>query len=551
MKKNPIGIEDFKTLKENCYYVDKTELAKYIAMLPETTVCLFTRPRRFGKSLALSMLEYFFSNKYETRDLFKDTVVYQDEESMKYLNGINVIHINLKNIDSSNNDYFLYSLNSLMADLYKKNITKNEYSSLEDADKEFYDNLVNMRSSNVELKLSLEKLLRLVFELRGEKSLVLIDEYDAPLTEAYKNGFYDVVNDFMKLFLGSSLKGNDYLWKAVLTGVTQIAHSSALSDLNNLKVINVLNNLDKEFFGFNKNEVERLLSYYGFKEDIDKVHNYYGGYHISIDNVYNPWSILSFIDNGFIFKNYWSNTGSYILLRELIKRINDNDGEELRKLISGEGKIVNLDESVNFGDYNLINQTYTLLVFTGYLTSSIVLEPNSYLVKIPNEEIKMVFKSEILNTINYSNIDYLANLRNAFIEGDLDRIKEYFNNYILSSFSYFDLTTEKIYQIIVTTILTILFQDAIVKSEVNEGLGRCDIYLRFKDNRYSFIFEIKKLKGRRSDSELNKSSLSALSQIKSKKYYEEALRDNSQRILIYGLAFSGKSIVANYEEVNK
>jgi len=551
MKKNPIGIEDFKIIKEACYYVDKTKLIKFICDAPDTTVFLFTRPRRFGKSLALSMLEYYFSNTNNSKSLFEDTYIYKESEYIKYMNSRNVIHLNFKNVDASSYDNFIYSMKVLLAEVYNKSIKNSNTNLLSELEINYINDIISLKSNEVELKLSLEKLINIIYLLTNETSIVLIDEYDAPLNEAYKNGFYEKANDFLRLFLGGALKGNSHLYKAVLTGVTQIAHSSALSDLNNLRVYNVLSPLKDEFFGFTKEETIDLLNYYNFTGDFNDVDKYYGGYSFSINNIYNPWSIFSFIDNNFLFKNYWANTGSYVLLRDSIKTIADYEIEELSNLLIGDVKIIQLDETINFENSSLLNQIYTMLVFSGYLTASLFSEPNNFTVRIPNEEIKSIFKSEIINCYSNNNFTLLANLKEAFIRGDSTKIKDYFNKYVLTCFSYYDLSTEKTYQIIFTTLLAILFSEAIVKSEVNEGLGRCDIYMRFIDGSYSFVFELKKLKGRRTELELKKSSIAALNQIKNKNYYEEALKDNSKKILIYGVSFSEKKVFTSFEEIKK
>lgn len=548
MKKLPLGIEDFKALKESCYYVDKTYFALFICKMPETSVCLFTRPRRFGKSLALSMLEYFFSNKMESSNLFSDTKISKFEEINEYINKINVIHLDLKNIDSSSFESFIYTFNILISKVYASFFEKN-IDVFGEWEKKYINKIINVEASETDLKLSLDNAIQYIYKLTGGKTLVLIDEYDAPLNKAYSNGFYQKANDFMRMLLSGGLKGNKYLWKGVLTGVTQIAHSSALSDLNNLRVYNVFHKLNEEYFGFNQEEVDQLLEYYSFNGDAERVKQYYGGYTFSSQNVYNPWSILSFINNGFIYDNYWSNTGSYDLLKQAINQIGDVEWNTLGDLLYGNGRIIALQKTILLDKNDVISQTYSLLVFTGYLTSELVLEPDNYYVRIPNEEIKNVFKTEILkNYTNSNTLTQLVNLKKSLLNGDVNKIKEYFTNYLLNCFSYYDLNTEKTYQIIVTTLLAILFSDAVVKSEVNEGLGRCDILVRFKD-KYSIIFEIKKLKGRRSEKELNASSIKAVSQIKNKKYYEEALKEHSNKIMLCGISFCEKNIATTVEEV--
>ena len=550
IKRNiPIGIEDFKNIIKNCYYVDKTELVKFICDAPDSSVFLFTRPRRFGKSLAISMLEYFFSNSENSKSLFENTHIIKDYHYEEYLNSKNVIHLNFKNIDVHSYDSLISTLSEVMSDTYKHIFKDKSLSTLSKDDIEFINTIISKNVDDINLKLSLSKLIDLIYSLTKIDVLILIDEYDAPLTYAYENNFFTEANEFIRTFLGFALKGKKHLYKAILTGVTQIAHSSAFSDLNNLRVYNVMTNTSEEFFGFNEQEVIDLLAYYGYKGNIDDVRKHYGGYSISGKEIYNPWSVLSFVSNNFIFKNYWLNTGSYDILTDSINYLNDSKFEELNNLLFGNHITTNLDESINFKNVNFKSQIYTMLVFLGYLTSNLFVEPNLYDVYIPNEEIKSVFSSEIIKKFtNNDSITILSYIKRAFIEGDTEKIQDYFSKYILNCFSYYDLATEKIYQIIVTTIIAVLFDNAVVKSEVNEGNGRCDIFVRFMDQSTSFIIEIKRLKGRRSEKDLQNSCKSAIRQIKNNNYYEEAKREKTKKVILYGLSFSEKNISAAKEE---
>jgi len=552
MKKIHIGIEDFKIIKENYYYVDKTLFLNEIIDSSESSVMLFVRPRRFGKSLMLSMVDYFFNDKYNSKDLFLDTKIYSSRNDLNnYMNKINVIHLNFKAISSNSFEDFISRMKEKTIDLYIQQIKNLNFNDLDNYYKEYINKIINNNFTYNDLIISLDRLLFLVYKLNNKKSLILIDEYDAPIQNSFNNNYFDEVRNFFRDYLGSALKGNEYLYKAILAGVNQVAQTSIFSDLNNLYVNNVLSN-NEEYFGFTEIETKQLLDYYNYKDDFSKILLWYGGYKFQNEFVVNPWSIMYFIKNNFEFKNYWSNTGSYIFINEALSYITNNSYQSLYSLLDDDVVVAIIKETMAFNDLNELNTLYSLLLFSGYLTYEKSIIPGQVLLKIPNNEIKESFKEEIL--IKYVKNDQIVNLyklKKAFIEGNEDIIGNIISDYFLTCFSYYDLSSEKIYQIIMVTLLASMFDECIVKSEVNEGLGRCDIFLRSKNNNdLAIVIEIKRLASYKTETILNNSALTALKQIKKKNYLEEALKLKSKKIIAYGIAFTGKHSKVVKERIN-
>ena len=547
----PLGVEDFKALRKSSYYVDKTSLLKRVIDAPSSTAFLFTRPRRFGKSLALSMVETFFALGENNCSFFKNTYIEAlGNEYLSHANQYPVLHMNLKRIEAKDYDEFLFLLGHDLASLYqgfkqKYNLKTDEYP--------WFNSIVDEKASESLMKTALDRLVELLHKQLGVKTILLVDEYDSPLEKAYRAGYYEKVQTFVKVFLGDVLKGNHYIEKSIVTGVSQIAHASIFSDLNNLRVNSLLSPSDEEYFGFNESELDELLRYYGCTVDKAKVKQWYGGYLIHGDSYYNPWSVLSFIDAGCEFDTYWNNTGSYSLLKDAVSVLSDGPYGDLLKLSARQSLIASVHKTVTLGqEAKDISSLYGLLIFSGYLTATLFAAPNQYSVVIPNEEIRQAFQSEILSFNGESRLlPLLADLRNAFLNGDATRIKEVLSQYVFSSFSYFDFSCEKIYQIIIATLLSLLFQDAIVKSKVNEGGGRCDLFVRSKRNgRFAFICEFKYRKGKKSSAELTSSAKTALNQIKKKDYAEEAHQEGCAPIYAYGMAFSSKRAQIEYEKLS-
>lgn len=540
--KLPIGVENYKTVKQECFYFDRTMLISEILESPESSVFLFTRPRRFGKSLMISMLAYFFDISLSSKPLFEDMEIAKHPSLYREMNSRPVIHLNLKGLTSNDVEGFFSLLKMRMADLYRKCLSAELLEKLDERQKSYALEIMSESMGEERFQLSLERLESTLCAIYGKPVVVLIDEYDAPLTEAKEKGYYERAQLFFKNFLGNALKGNDCVYKAVLTGVNQIAHASIFSDLNNLIVNNLLSGRN-EYFGFTEEEVTTLLSRFEFKKDLTEVREWYGGYRFQNQKVYNPWSILNFVSNHFQYRPYWVNTGSYSILRGMLLEVGEQNIQELYSLLNGETVIVPIRSSLSFAYKGDSVSLYSLLLFSGYLTYDALPIVGEYSLSVPNREVRESLNSEILSEYaKAGQIRRLYEIKNALASGSNSKFEQTFSDYLLSSFSAYDLNDEKTYQTILVTLSSMLFNDAIVKSEVNAGEGRCDISILDKKNVYCYIIELKYRKNRPSDDSLRETAKSALGQILKNRYYEEAKARGVSKIHLYGMAFSGKRV---------
>lgn len=554
MKKigNIIGIEDFKEIKENFFYVDKTRFLVNIISSLKGSVFLYTRPRRFGKSLMLSMVDYFFNDKKNTQELFSDLYISsQGEKYIKEINTKKVIRLNLNRLNATTYEEFLILLGTLMSNIYYgffNGKIEEIPSHLRDKVSKYIDN----KASEIELKESFGLLLDLVYVVYGVDALVLIDEYDSPIMDSLENGYFDKSISFMKKFFGDALKGHSHLWRAILTGVNQIAHTSIFSDINNLSVNNVLTRSEDEYFGFTKEETRDILSYYEFNGDLKKVEEMYGGYSFGLNMVYSPWSILSFINSNFQFEPYWISTGTYSYIKDIIKIISDNQIQSLVDLVNGESIISPLKQNITFNNGVDLQNLFTQLVFTGYLTAIKVSNDGKYLLNLPNEEIRIAFSDEILSLLNNDDSFLnLAKIKYHFVRGDEVKLSEILKSYLMYCILRYNLTYEEIYQLMILNLSSIMVSDAIVRSEVNAGKGRCDILLKSRNNKeFAIIIEIKHLKGRKSIEDIEKSANVALNQIKEMEYIQEVIDCGYKNIQIYGMAFNKNNVRIKNERID-
>ena len=400
MKKIPIGVDDFKKLIENnALYIDKTKFI--IELLDDAAeVKLFTRPRRFGKTLNMSTLKYFFDikNANENRRLFNgldiEKSVYISEQG-KYP----VIFISMKGIKTKNWEYCLYDLKGLIGDLY------NEFEYIREVLNESELNTFNkiwLKEDIAEYKNALKILTTYLYKYYKKEVIVLIDEYDTPLITSYKYGYYDETLPFFKVFYGEALKTNPYLKMGIMTGIIRVIKAGIFSDLNNLSVYSILNDFYSNFFGFTQNEVENTLKYFNIENEIPEIKSWYDGYKFGNSNVYNPWSILKFLQLKKLIP-YWIDTSDNFLINQILKNVNSDTMETLQKLFSGESVEENIngnsDLSVLLGD----EEVWELLLFSGYLTIDEKIGEdyeNVYTLRLPNREVKEFFKQKFID-INF------------------------------------------------------------------------------------------------------------------------------------------------------
>ena len=543
MKKIPIGVDDFKKLIENnALYIDKTKFI--IELLDDAAeVKLFTRPRRFGKTLNMSTLKYFFDikNANENRRLFNgldiEKSVYISEQG-KYP----VIFISMKGIKTKNWEHCLYDLKGLIGDLY------NEFEYIREVLNESELNTFNkiwLKEDIAEYKNALKILTTYLYKYYKKEVILLIDEYDTPLITAYKYGYYDEALLFFKVFYGEALKTNPYLKMGIMTGIIRVIKAGIFSDLNNLRVYSILNRQYSDFFGFTQSEVENALKYFSIENEIPEVKSWYDGYKFGDSDVYNPWSILNFLTDKKLIP-YWIDTSDNFLINQILKSVNSDTMETLQKLFSGESIEENIngnsDLSVLLGD----EEVWELLLFSSYLTIDEKIGEdyeNVYTLRLPNREVKEFFKQKFID-INFGE-SLFRNTMESLKKNKIEDFEKYLQNILLRSTSFNDIKNEDFYHGLIWGMSLFLDKDYYVNSNKESGLGRYDIIIEPKNkNNRGFILEFKVVK---EEEDLNKVSKKAIEQIINKKYDTQLKERGIKNITLVGIAFFKKLLKVSYK----
>ena len=543
MKKIPIGVDDFKKLIENnALYIDKTKFI--IELLDDAAeVKLFTRPRRFGKTLNMSTLKYFFDikNANENRRLFNgldiEKSVYISEQG-KYP----VIFISMKGIKTKDWEHCLYDLKGLIGDLY------NEFEYIREVLNESELNTFNkiwLKEDIAEYKNALKILTTYLYKYYKKEVILLIDEYDTPLITSYKYGYYDEALPFFKVFYGEALKTNPYLKMGIMTGIIRVIKAGIFSDLNNLSVYSILNDFYSNFFGFTQNEVENTLKYFNIENEIPEIKSWYDGYKFGNSNVYNPWSILKFLQLKKLIP-YWIDTSDNFLINQILKNVNSDTMETLQKLFSGESVEENIngnsDLSVLLGD----EEVWELLLFSGYLTIDEKIGEdyeNVYTLRLPNREVKEFFKQKFID-INFGE-SLFRNTMESLKKNKIEDFEKYLQNILLKSTSYNDTKNEDFYHGLILGMTLFLDRDYYINSNKESGLGRYDVIIEPKNkNNRGFILEFKVVKD---EENLDKVSKNAIKQIIDEKYDTQLKERGIKDITLVGIAFLKKLLKVSYK----
>ena len=541
MKKIPIGIDDFKTiLSDNYFYIDKTKFIEEV-FDDGAIVKLFTRPRRFGKSLNMSMLRYFFDikDREENRKLFNGLYIENSPvfvEQGKYP----VIFISMKEVKGNSWEECLKNLKELMKDLYSENLfVRDSLNIIEQRD---FDKIAFMEE-NGNFQGALKYLTKYLCDYYNEKVIVLIDEYDIPLISAYEYGYYDEAVSFFKGLYGSVLKSNNNLKMGVLTGAIRVAQAGIFSDLNNLKVNTILNKAYDEYFGLTESEVKKTLKDYNIEHKIDEVKSWYDGYKFGDAEVYNPWSILNYLDEKEL-KAYWINTSGNALIRELLLVSDKKVFDDLEDLVNGQEKNVYISESVVLGNNLAPNSFWELMLFSGYLTIKEKINPKAYLVRIPNKEVKTFFKDLFVDIV-FKGTTNVMNMVEALEKKNIGRIISILEEVVLNAMSFHDTSIkyENPYQTLLAGFFYALDSYYLMSSNIESGYGRADIILNPRNKTWAgYIFELKRAK----TDNLEKEAQEAFNQIDDKKYDTMLKRNGVKDVVKIGLVFDGKKIEFNY-----
>ena len=543
MKRIGIGVSDFKKIiEEDFYYFDKTSFIDEIIQ-DGAEVKLFTRPRRFGKTLNMSMLKYFFDIKEteENRKLFRGLYI-EKTESYKEQGQYPVIFLSLKDLKARTWEIMEKDIKSTVASLFS------EYKYLlKDLDKFDTITFENVIMKNIELenlKEILKFLTKILYEKYNKKVIVLVDEYDSTLVSAYTNGYYENAKDFFKTFYSLVLKDNNYLQMGVLTGIIRVIKAGIFSDLNNLRTYTILSDDYTNSYGLTEEEVEKSLKDYGIEAEISKVKDWYDGYKFGDSEVYNPWSILNFLQDKKL-RAYWVDTSGNDLINDVLKKITKDTIRALERLFDGEGLRQNISGTSDLSKLLNENELWELLLFSGYLTIEEKIDQKNYILRLPNKEVKELFKDSFLEKY-FGRGNKLSDLMEALTENRIEDYEENLQEILLTSVSYNDTKkgNEAFYHGLIMGMGLYLEGEYITKSNIESGLGRYDFLIEPKNkSKRAFIMEFKSTD---SIEKLEEISKEALKQIEDKKYDISLKQNGIKEITYIGIAFCGKQIRISY-----
>ena len=542
-KRLPIGMSDFKRIiEENYYYVDKTGLISSI-LKDGANVNLFTRPRRFGKTLNMSMIRYFFDfeNREKNKRLFENLNISESEyanEQGKYP----VIFVSFKNIEEDEWEDCYFEIKNLINKLYndfefiRKNLNQSE---LMEFDK------IWLKQKGADWKNSLKNLTKYLYDYYGKKKVVvLIDEYDTPIIQSYQAGYYKKAISFFKRFYGEALKDNEYLQFGIMTGILRIAKEGIFSGLNNLKVNTIFGEKYSEFFGLTENEVIKAVKYYELEYELEEVKKWYNGYQFGDTEIYNPWSIINFLSAGQL-RPYWIGVSGNKLIDEMLDEGNKEIFDDLEKLFNKE-KIYK--EINDYSEFTFdMDDIWQLFLYAGYLTIGGEKVDNEYPIRIPNNEILEFFENRFIARF-IKKTQKFTNIIKDLKKGKIEEFAKGLQDEILSSLSYFDTDKdEKYYKVFLIGIFIVLGNDYIRLSERESGYGRADLVLEPKNKENSaYIFEFK-VAG--NEEEMENYAMEGFEQIREKEYDVELKNRGVKEIIHIGLGFYRKKLKMKYEKM--
>ena len=536
-----VGIEDFKKIiEEDCYYFDKTNYIEEL-LKDKTEIKLFTRPRRFGKTLNMTTLKYFFDvrNAEENRKLFKDLYI-EKSEYFKEQGQYPTIFITLKDLKKNTWEEMFFEIKVLLRELYEEFSFVKE--KLSDNEKIEYNKILS-KIEDAEYGRSLRNLIAYLHNYYQKKVVLLIDEYDSPLIVANQNGYYKEAINFYRNLYSSALKTNSNLKMGVLTGIVQVVKEGIFSGLNNVKTYNILGDKFETFFGLSEEEVENALKYFGMTYEIEEVKKWYDGYKFGNAEVYNPWSIINYLsDRG--LQAYWVNTSDNALIYDDLKNSTVDVFKDLEALFEGKAIKKEISPFFTFEELSKFDGIWQLMVYNGYLKVNEKLSNDEYMIKIPNYEIQTFFKKGFIDKFLVSG-NYFNPMMDALLDGDIEEFERRLQNIFLVNTSFYDLKGEKVYHSLFLGMLIWLRDKYEVKSNGERGHGRYDAMLIPLDKiKPAYIFEFKVSKTIKG---LTAKAEEALEQIKEKQYDAGLKEKGISKIYKIGIAFKGKNVKVKYE----
>ena len=551
VKSLPIGISDYVRAQSEYYYVDKTLLIKeFLDQKP--LVSLFTRPRRFGKTLNMDMLRVFFEiSEEDTSKYFTDKAIWKcGEEYCAHQGKYPVIFLTFKDVKFDTWEATIDKIRGLLQEEYGRHQELAASDRLAGYEKEYFAKILAGTANEVELTSALEKLSKMLAVHYEKAPIIIIDEYDTPIQEGYSKDFYEEIIGLMRNFFSGAFKDNRNLSYGFLTGILRIAQESIFSGLNNLTVNSVMDEEYDNYFGFTGAEVHEMLEYYGVLDKENELKEWYDGYLFGSEEIYNPWSVINYISKGCIPQAYWVNTGKNEILEEVLKAATDDITEKLFALLQGETVVARIDQNLV---YRALAEEpaniYSLLLVAGYLKApkKELQADGSYLceVSIPNREITAVYKSEILShllqigAITRTTADKIAE---SLYANDDKKLQKAIAEYMDKSISFYDAGAEGFYHGLVLGLIALMDNQYKIKSNRESGDGRYDISMIPRQDRYpGVIMELKWKKDLSADA-LEKLADEALAQMDEKRYDSEMKEDGIRNILKFGIAFSGKRV---------
>lgn len=556
----PIGESDFKNLVENYYYVDKTLLIKDF-LDTKAKVTLFTRPRRFGKTLNMDMLKTFFEiSDEDTSKYFKNMNIWScGDEYRKEQGKYPVIHVSFKDVKFSTWTQTFSSIRDAIATEYKRHIGLLESSKCNEYDKKYFRTVIDGTIDEVGLAASFRNLSEMLMSHYGRATVIIIDEYDTPIQQGYTAGYYEDVVGFMRNLFSGAFKDNNNLAYGFLTGILRVAKESIFSGLNNLKLNSILEERYSEYFGFTKADISAIMQYYGRSDKYDEICEWYDGYRFGNTDIFNPWSVLNYLDENCYPKAFWQSTGDSSVIRQIVSEADIETSENLRKLMQGQTVSSYIDTSVVYPEIKGNPSTiYSFLLATGYLKT--VRKDNCHdgnaicNVSIPNREIYYVYEKEILSALSGSISPSTAiSIQQAILSRNVPMLREHLEKMLKQTISSFDYAHENFYHGLLLGICAIMNNLYRVDSNKESGYGRYDIQLLPNDiTMHGIIMELKVIKEDVSedniDDALVKSANIALEQIDKKQYITEMKREGVSKFLKIGVAFHKKHVQVVYSE---
>ncbi|PWU05716.1 MAG: AAA family ATPase [Verrucomicrobia bacterium] len=549
--KLPVGISDFKELIEGNYtFCDKSLFIKDI-INDGAKVILITRPRRFGKTLNLSMLEYFFSLNHHhesNKNLFEGLEISKDQPfCTQHQHQYPVIFISFKDIKQSTYDEALEDIKEVMSELYENHSYLLEEEILSESEKEEYNRILNKSAKAADIRSALKRLSKYINQKFNTQPILLIDEYDTPIQEAYLKNYYQEMIDLMRSILGQALKDNKYLGKAVITGITRIAQESLFSGLNNIEVYSLLRQDYGQYFGFLEEEVLKLINETQTDASISSIKEWYNGYQIGKYVLYNPWSIISCLKNKGQLQPYWINTSSNELIARLLTKAKPSIKTQFEELLQGNIIERPLSQNLVFSKIETHEDAlWSLLFYAGYL-KVLSYKPENYQqlakIAIPNKEIRLVYDEIVAGWFQQIDVDLYRDFIQSLANADTDKFKKYLSDYMMQSTSFFDFNTntpEQVFHVFILGLVVGLRNQYYIHSNQESGLGRFDVIFIPKNKKEKgILLEFKK--STTADFLLNNAQ-EALEQIKDKYYLEIFKQHSITEVLAIGLAFFGKQV---------